>query len=149
MHLPQSLCKVRALSFWRSLISAALFCILPVVLQAQNNSSQVYGNGPGLRVMHAVNHGLWVHLKWNEGDSPLYTAGDDSRIHIAGYNVYRSRVPGGPYRKINPKLDHKTFFKDYGVTQGRRYYYVTTAVNSRGRESRYSNEANVDIPYTY
>ena len=119
---------------------AALFCILPVALHAQDNHQQVMRGGPGVRVMHLVNHGLWVHLEWNAGDLPL---------HIAGYNVYRSRVPGGPYRKITSRLDRRTFFKDYGVRQGRTYYYVTTAVNSRGLESRYSNEANAYIPYTY
>jgi hypothetical protein len=149
MRLPQSLSKVSSLLFWRSLILAALLCGLPVVLQAQENSNPVHGNNPGIRVMHVANDGFWVHLEWNKGDSPLYGIGDNSPAHIAGYNVYRSRVRGGPYQKITSKLDRRTFFKDYGVKQGRTYYYVTTAVNSHGRESRYSNEANVRIPYTY
>ena len=86
--------------------------------------------------MRVPKSGPWVALEWNSSNAP----------NAVGYNVYRSRISGGPYVKINSKLDPQTYFSDYWVTEGRTYYYVTTTVNSEGHESLYSNEAEVYIP---
>jgi len=66
--------------------------------------------------------------------------------HVVGYNVYRGNTSGGPYRKINPVLIASTVFTDSAVLDGQTYYYVTTSVNSKKRESGYSEETQATIP---
>jgi hypothetical protein len=65
---------------------------------------------------------------------------------IAGYNVYRGSVAGGPYTKINSSLDTTPAYGDNSVTAGQTYYYVTTAIDGSGMESAYSNEAQAVVP---
>lgn len=69
-----------------------------------------------------------------------------SGSQVSGYNVYRGIDSGGPYSKINTILDPDTSYVDNGVVNETTYYYVTTAVNSEGLESTYSNQAKVTIP---
>jgi len=78
----------------------------------------------------------WVSLTWQASIS-------DS---VVGYNVYRGKTSGGPYRKINRQLDFTTSYTDGACDSGQTYYYVTTAVNAAGEESAYSNEAQAVIP---
>ena len=77
-----------------------------------------------------------VLLNWNASSSQ----------NVVGYNVYRGTQSGGPYSKINGSLDSDTSYTDTGVTNGDTYYYVSTAVDSNGLESTYSNEAEAQIP---
>lgn len=63
-----------------------------------------------------------------------------------GYNVYRSTTSGGPYTKVNPVLDASTSYIDSSVQGGTTYYYVSSAVDTSGTESIYSNELQVAIP---
>ena len=63
---------------------------------------------------------------------------------VAHYNVYRSGTSGGPYTKIASAPG--TFYRDTSVQARGSYYYVTTAVSSRGKESRHSNEVHALIP---
>jgi fibronectin type 3 domain-containing protein len=65
---------------------------------------------------------------------------------VSGYNVYRGTVSGGPYTKINPSLVTVLSYTDSTVQSGTTYYYVTTAVDSSGNESVYSNEVTAPIP---
>lgn len=65
---------------------------------------------------------------------------------VAGYNLYRSTVSGGPYAKINSVLAVSTTFLDSSVQAGKTYYYVGTAVSSGGVESKYSNQLQAVIP---
>jgi fibronectin type 3 domain-containing protein len=65
---------------------------------------------------------------------------------VKGYNVYRSPKPGGPYTKINPAINPTTDYQDGGVQSGATYYYVSTAINSSGTESTYSNQTQAVIP---
>ncbi|MGH9539014.1 MAG: choice-of-anchor D domain-containing protein, partial [Terriglobales bacterium] len=65
---------------------------------------------------------------------------------VAGYNVYRGSTSGGPYVRVNPVLNAGTGYVDGGVQSGATYYYVSTAVNSGGTESKYSGETQVVIP---
>src|SRR5271166_2220010 len=74
---------------------------------------------------------LEVSLAWTGSSSP----------GIAGYNAYRSTISGGPYTKLNSSLISTTSYSDQTVQNGYTYYYVTTAVNSQGMESVYSNQA--------
>lgn len=77
-----------------------------------------------------------VVLTWTASQSP----------GIAGYNVYRSTTSGGPYTQINSSLDTTTTYYDVAVQNGVTYYYVTTAVNTAGEQSSYSNQSSAMVP---
>ena len=76
----------------------------------------------------------------------VYLSWQASKSQVVGYNVYRGVQSGGPYSIINSGLDPDTTYTDNGVVSGQTYYYVTTAVNSGGQESPYSNQAEANIP---
>jgi hypothetical protein len=65
---------------------------------------------------------------------------------IAGYNVYRSTVSGNQYNKLNSTLVPIVTYSDTTVVNGTTYFYVTTAVDSSGTESIFSNEVSAAIP---
>ncbi len=77
-----------------------------------------------------------VSLSWTASTSP----------NIAGYNLYRGTVSGGPYMRINGSLDAGTSYVDNTVSSGQTYFYVTTAVNSTNVESAYSSQAEAVVP---
>ena len=66
--------------------------------------------------------------------------------HIVGYNVYRSLKSGGPYTRINHRLDPATTYTDNRIKGGNEYYYVATALDSKGKESHYSKQVRVNVP---
>jgi hypothetical protein len=76
-----------------------------------------------------------VSLSWDGGGSP-----------VSGYNVFRGTVSGGPYAQLNGSLVPTTYYDDTTVSAGMTYYYVTTAVNSAGQQSSYSNQVMAVIP---
>jgi len=76
-----------------------------------------------------------VALNWNASTST-----------VAGYNVYRGTVSGGPYTKINLLLVAVLNYMDSSVLNSTTYYYVTTAVDSSNNESTFSNEVPAAIP---
>jgi fibronectin type 3 domain-containing protein len=76
-----------------------------------------------------------VNLRWSPSSTP-----------VLGYNVYRGSRPGGPYTKINPAINPTTNFQDGTVQSGATYYYVSTAINTSGAESKYSNRMQAVIP---
>jgi len=76
-----------------------------------------------------------VDLTWNASTST-----------VAGYNVYRGTLSGGPYSKINATLSAGTSYSDSSVVSGQTYFYVVTAVDSSNQESGYSNQAQAVIP---
>jgi Abnormal spindle-like microcephaly-assoc'd, ASPM-SPD-2-Hydin len=78
----------------------------------------------------------YVSLSWNASSSP----------DVSGYNVYRKTSANSTYTKINSKLDPNTSYTDATVDGGTTYYYATSAVNSSGKESGYSNRAQVSVP---
>ena len=65
---------------------------------------------------------------------------------VTGYNVYRSTASGSGYVKINSSLVTALTYADSAVLNGTTYYYVTTAVDSTGAESSYSNQATAVVP---
>jgi Abnormal spindle-like microcephaly-assoc'd, ASPM-SPD-2-Hydin len=69
-----------------------------------------------------------------------------STSQVSGYNVYRRLAPSGTYAKVNASIDVTTSFVDIGVSAGMTYDYATTAVNSSGQESAYSNQVEIQIP---
>jgi hypothetical protein len=102
--------------------------------------------GPGVcnsvvvqRVVNAALSGVCVvgdthtvSLNWTASKSP----------NVAGYNLNRGTVSGGPYgTKLNSSLVAATTYNDTSVALGQTYYYVATAVDTNGRESSYSNQA--------
>lgn len=76
-----------------------------------------------------------VSLRWDPSTSP-----------VAGYNVYRSSTPGGPYAKINSAVAASTSYLDSSVQSGMTYYYVSTAVSTGGLESQYSSPSQAAVP---
>lgn len=76
-----------------------------------------------------------VSLSWNASTST-----------VSGYNVYRSTVSGTGYTLINSSLVSALAYTDTTAVNGTTYYYVTTAVDSSGNQSTYSNEVSAVIP---
>ena len=72
---------------------------------------------------------------------------DASLSQVIGYNVYRGVLLNGPFTKLNSALIVPTNYTDTTAQSGQTYYYVTTAVNSQGVESPYSNETEAVISY--
>jgi fibronectin type 3 domain-containing protein len=96
---------------------------------APNSPTSEAESGTGATIQHTVD------LSWT-----------DSSSGIAGYNVYRSTTAGGPYTKINASLNPSTGYADGSVQSGQTYFYVTTAVDSGGTESAYSNQVTAQVP---
>jgi hypothetical protein len=69
-----------------------------------------------------------------------------STSSVSGYNIYRSATSGSGYVKLNSSLNVSTSFSDSSVAAGTTYFYVTTAVDSSGMESSYSNQVQATIP---
>jgi fibronectin type 3 domain-containing protein len=69
----------------------------------------------------------------------------DTSSQIAGYNMYRSTISGGPFSKINSTLISLTSYSD-PVVSGTTYFYVVTAVGTDGIESAFSIQATVSVP---
>jgi hypothetical protein len=77
-----------------------------------------------------------VTLTWNASSST-----------VVGYNVYRSTVSGRDYVKINAAMvKDRLSYKDENVESGKTYYYVTRAVDAKGKESGDSAEVVVRVP---
>jgi hypothetical protein len=91
--------------------------------------------GTGTRTP-AVAH--MVSLSWTASTSSI----------VAGYNIYRTIYTGacGSYSKINSGLNATTTYTDTSVAGGQTYCYATTAVDSSGVESGYSNAVEAVIP---
>jgi uncharacterized repeat protein (TIGR03803 family) len=84
----------------------------------------------------ALAAGHTVGLSWDASTSQ----------DVIGYNVYRGPSSDGPYTKLNTTLDPFTSYSDGSVQAGQTYFYVTTAVDSQGNESAYSNQTQAAIP---
>jgi hypothetical protein len=94
------------------------------------NRAQVAFNGTGTEVAaHSVN------LAWK---APLTS--------VAGFNVYRGLAAKGPFTRLNSSVHPKATFTDASVVGGSTYFYATTSVSKKGKESKYSNRVQVTIP---
>ena len=80
-------------------------------------------------------HAHSVDLKWKASVS-----------RVVGYNVYRSETDGGPFIKLTSAPVRATNYTDRTVQSGHLYVYAVTAVDSKGKESGYSNEIKTPIP---
>jgi len=65
---------------------------------------------------------------------------------VAGFNVYRGLNAKGPYTRINSSVHPNATFTDASVVGGSTYFYMTTSVNKHGKESKFSNQVQVQIP---
>ena len=66
-------------------------------------------------------------------------------ISIVGYNVYRSTTSGGQFVKLASRVPGPPY-EDRLVGSGGTYFYVVTALDQAGRESRFSAEVRATIP---
>ena len=98
--------------------------------------------------------GTWFHDNWNTGwfhplspQNPTAAFSENSvnlnwnantEPDIAGYNIYRSDISGGPYVKINSTLITETFYNDNSGIED--HYYCITAKIHGDAESRLSTE---------
>jgi len=101
-----------------------------VTSNATNSPATLSLSGTGAQ---AVSHS--VALSWTPSTSV-----------VAGYNVYRSQVSGGPYSKLDSSLVAVESYTDSNVQSGLTYYYVVTSVTSGGVESADSAQASATIP---
>ena len=102
---------------------------LQISSNASNPSVSVALSGTGSTVQHSVD------VNWAASTST-----------VAGYNVYRGTVSGGPYSKINTTLITGLTYNDNTVSSGATYYYVVTAVAADGTESPFSSQVQAAIP---
>jgi fibronectin type 3 domain-containing protein len=73
-----------------------------------------------------------VSLAWTANSEP----------DVAGFNVYRSTIAGGPYSPVNTVLVTSPGYVDSGLTNGTAYFYVVSAVDVAENESAYSAEVS-------
>ena len=64
----------------------------------------------------------------------------NTEVNLAGYNIYVSLNPGGPYDIIGTNGADDTEFTWYELPDNLDRYFVVTAFNDEGLESGYSNE---------
>jgi hypothetical protein len=128
------------LSAGQKLTFSVLFA--PTVAGADSGSVTVASTANGSPVTIALSGtGLvtsthTVSLNWTTSTSS-----------VSGYNVYRSTTNGSGYARINSTLVGGVSYTDSSALQSATtYYYVTTAVDSSGNESSYSNQASAAIP---
>ncbi|MGA8505193.1 MAG: choice-of-anchor D domain-containing protein [Candidatus Sulfotelmatobacter sp.] len=81
-----------------------------------------------------------------DGTAPYVSLSWDASESATGYNVYRGTSENGTYTKVNSSPDPETSYTDKTIVNGKTYYYATTAVNSSGKESAYSNRVKVVVP---
>jgi hypothetical protein len=111
-------------------LAGAVSGSISIVSNATGSPAAVSLSGTGVTpVQHSV------ALSWNASTST-----------VAGYNVYRSTVSGSGYTKVNSSLVPGLTYTDSTVQSGTTYFYVTTAVDSTGMESTYSNQVLAAIP---
>ncbi len=73
-----------------------------------------------------------ISLAWSYGTEP----------DLAGYEVFRSPTPGGPYVKLTSSLLDRPAFTDRAPPPGVPSFYVVRAVDSSGNESDPSPEVS-------
>ena len=80
-----------------------------------------------------------LRLTWTP---PLANDDGSALTDLRGYNVYRMTQSGGPRTRVNTAIVQTAALLDEGLEDGRTYFYVVTAVNSRGVESVASVETS-------
>ena len=83
---------------------------------------------PPTNVRAAVVNGGNVQVSWDPSTQP----------NVNGYNVYRREVGHGGPQRVNGSRIQETRYVDQGVLVHKEYEYRVTAVNSKGKESRFT-----------
>ena len=99
------------------------------VSSAENSPKAVFNGNGTTTAAHRVT------LAWH---APATT--------VVGYNVYRAVAAKGPFTRLTSSPHPQATFTDASVVGGTTYFYMTTAVNPKGKESKYSNSVQVSIP---
>jgi hypothetical protein len=99
--------------------------------------SQIAGATP-TNITEAKHHK--VMLSWTPSEISA-TGGE-----IMGYYIYRCAGSSTKFFKLNHDPVNAPEYVDENVRSGRIYYYVATAVNRAGKQSRPSNLVRVVIP---
>jgi Abnormal spindle-like microcephaly-assoc'd, ASPM-SPD-2-Hydin/Transmembrane protein 131-like N-terminal len=71
---------------------------------------------------------------------------EESPVSVAGYAVYRSAEPSGPYMRVSTGPVPSTEYVDTGLAAGHTYYYVVAAVDANQGESEYSVPISATVP---
>jgi hypothetical protein len=87
---------------------------------------------PTAPVVSAAAVGKTVQLQWNW----------PPETDAAGFIVYRSTTPGGPYLRLNSTPLVPPQFVDTTAAPGTPSYYVVTTLDTSGNESAQSNEVS-------
>ena len=70
-----------------------------------------------------------VQVTWDASSQPT----------INGYNVYRREIGNGNPNRLNPNRVLSTKYVDGTATPRKEYEYRVTAVNTKGKESRFTS----------
>lgn len=106
----------------RALVAAEVLGVLGATPQAPAN-------------LAATPNAAQIHLDWSpnaEGD-------------LDGYRVYRSTTPGGPYTLLTPSPISTASYDDAAASPHTFYSYVVTAVDTKAKESAFSNESTARL----
>jgi hypothetical protein len=101
-----------------------------VASDATNSPTTISLSGSGSQLVAPS-----VVLSWNPSTSA-----------VAGYNVYRSQISGGPYTRLDSSVVSADSYTDSSVQPGLTYYYVVTSVTSAGMESVDSTQTSATVP---
>lgn len=112
----------------RTLFVAALAAAVPICLAACG------GGGSGGNASPPPASSGSAVLEWD----PVVAT------DLAGYRIHYGTTTGS--YPSSADAGTSTTITLNGLTSGRRYYFVVTAVDSSGQESSYSNEVFKDIP---
>jgi hypothetical protein len=100
-------------------------------------------------VSNATNSPATISLAGNgtqTGSNSVQLSWTASTSTVAGYNVYRSEVSGGPYSKLDSSVVATDSYTDSTVQAGLTYYYVVTSVSTAGVESANSAQVTAIVP---
>lgn len=108
--------------------------VLESVNENFTTSYTVRGEPPqGLKLTKLSGSNI-IHLTWNT----------DAGTDFAGFNLYRSVSPNGPFAKI-ASMNQNTY-SDMEISAGTKYYYYVTRLSGAGDESPPSNTASFLMP---
>ncbi len=136
LALPMTLTAGHAASFTVNFTPSAAGSVtgsISLISNAANVPTTIAVSGTGADMPPPPSHS--VALSWDPSTS----------TDVVGYYANRGQQSGGPYVRLTPLPIAATTYTDSSVVAGTTYFYVVTAVDGNGNESRYSNEASATI----
>ena len=116
-----------------------MLTLLCLLLLLSMGSGAAQPAAPLVPVPDPLAGGARVTLTWEPGANTVAAV-------LSGYRVYQSTQSGAygaPRQQVPPTVTTATV---EGLTPGATYFFVVTAVNTRGEESANSNEATITLP---